>query len=67
LTAFVQYRSHRGLCRRVTLSRLLIELLPGYAVPLTGLSGTLWVVAFGLFLMAFRRMTDAEASGAALG
>ncbi|TIO28937.1 MAG: NnrS family protein [Mesorhizobium sp.] len=49
------------------LSRLLIELLPGYAVPLTGLSGTLWVVAFGLFLMAFRRMTDAEASGAALG
>ncbi len=25
------------------------------------------LVAFGLFLMAFRRMTDAEASGAALG
>ncbi|WP_434722838.1 NnrS family protein [Mesorhizobium sp. RIZ17] len=38
------------------LSRLLVELLPSYAAPLTGLSGSLWVVAFGLFLWAFRRM-----------
>ncbi|TJW05312.1 MAG: NnrS family protein [Mesorhizobium sp.] len=38
------------------LSRLLVELLPGYVAPLTGLSGTLWVVAFGLFLVAFRRI-----------
>ncbi|TPN35215.1 NnrS family protein [Mesorhizobium sp. B1-1-6] len=38
------------------LSRLLVELLPGDGGPLTSLSGTLWVVAFGLFLVAFRRM-----------
>jgi uncharacterized protein involved in response to NO len=38
------------------LSRLLVELLPGYGGPLTSLSGTLWVVAFGLFLVAFRKM-----------
>lgn len=39
-----------------SLSRLLLELLPGYGGPLTGLSSTLWVVAFGLFLIAFRKM-----------
>jgi len=38
------------------LSRLLVELLPGYGALLAGISGTLWVVAFGLFLVAFRRM-----------
>ncbi|MDX8528302.1 NnrS family protein [Mesorhizobium sp. MSK_1335] len=36
------------------LSRLLIEVLPAYSGPLASLSGTLWIVAFGLFLMAYR-------------
>ncbi|MGX8012398.1 NnrS family protein [Mesorhizobium sp. ORM8.1] len=38
------------------LSRLLVEVLPGYGAALTSLAGALWVVAFGLFLMAFRGM-----------
>lgn len=38
------------------LSRLLVELLPVYGIALTSLAGTLWVVAFALFLVAFRRM-----------
>ncbi|WP_292436689.1 NnrS family protein [Mesorhizobium sp.] len=36
------------------LSRLLIEVLPGYAGPLASFSGALWIVAFGLFLTAYR-------------
>ena len=38
------------------LSHLLVEFLPVYGVALTSLAGMLWVVAFGLFLVAFRRM-----------
>ncbi|TPL12953.1 NnrS family protein [Mesorhizobium sp. B2-4-11] len=38
------------------LSRLLVELLPDYGTGLTNLSGAMWVVAFGLFVTAFRRM-----------
>jgi uncharacterized protein involved in response to NO len=36
------------------LSRLLVEALPGYTGPLLSFSGALWIVAFGLFLMAYR-------------
>ncbi|TPJ81224.1 NnrS family protein [Mesorhizobium sp. B2-6-2] len=36
------------------LSRLLIEALPGYFGLLASLSGALWIVAFGLFLAAYR-------------
>ncbi|UCI22919.1 NnrS family protein (plasmid) [Mesorhizobium sp. B2-1-8] len=38
------------------LSRLLVEMLPSYGALLTSISSALWVVAFGLFLVAFRRM-----------
>jgi uncharacterized protein involved in response to NO len=38
------------------LSRLMVEVLPVYGVTLTILAGTLWVVAFALFLVSFRRM-----------
>ncbi|TGW06502.1 NnrS family protein, partial [Mesorhizobium sp. M2D.F.Ca.ET.145.01.1.1] len=38
------------------LSRLLVDLLPSYGAALTSLSSTLWVIAFGLFLVAFRRV-----------
>ncbi|MDX8482856.1 NnrS family protein [Mesorhizobium sp. VK24D] len=37
------------------LSRLLIEVLPGYIGPLASFSGALWIAAFGLFLTAYRR------------
>ncbi|MDX8535613.1 hypothetical protein RFM41_31900 [Mesorhizobium sp. VK25A] len=36
------------------LSRLLIEALPGYFSLLASLSGALWIIAFGLFLTAYR-------------
>ncbi|TPN51504.1 NnrS family protein [Mesorhizobium sp. B1-1-7] len=36
------------------LSRLLVDLLPSYGAALTSLSSTFWVIAFGLFLVAFR-------------
>ncbi|RWG10842.1 MAG: NnrS family protein [Mesorhizobium sp.] len=36
------------------LSRLLIEVLPGYVGPLASFSGTLWIISFGLFLTAYR-------------
>ena len=60
--AFVPSASATGALAAMTtccLSRLLIEVLPGYAAPLASFSGTLWIVSFGLFLMAY--------SGALLG
>lgn len=55
--AFVPSTPATGALAAITaccLSRLLIEMLPGYSGSLLSFSATLWIVAFGLFLMAYR-------------
>ena len=57
--AFVPSAPATGALMAITaccLFRLLIEVLPDYSGPLAALSGALWIVAFGLFVMAYRRV-----------